>query len=88
MIKMGPFLILIVLTGTAFTMKVFSINSSEGNVQLSLAVLSNSPSLTLPEKFTVCFAMKQEKIDRSSPFLIRDRNSYSWIAPSIWNMGM
>ena len=30
------------------------------------------------------FAMKQDKIERSSPFLIRDRNSYS----SIWNMGM
>ena len=88
MIKMGPFLILIVLTETAFTMKVFSFNSSEGNVQLSSAVLSNSQSLALPEKFIVCFAMKQDKIDRSSPFLIRDRNSYLWIAPSIWNMGM
>ena len=87
MIKMGPCLILIVLTETAFTMKVFSFNSSEGNVQLSSAVLSNSPSLALLEKFTVCFAMKQDKIDRSSPFLIRDRNSYPWIAPSIWNLG-
>ena len=86
MINMGPFLILIVLTGTASTMKVFSFNSSEGNVPLSSAVLSNSPSLALLEKFIVCFAMKQDKIDRSSPFLIRDRNSYPWIAPSIWNM--
>ena len=87
MINMGPFLILIVLTGTASTMKVFSFNSSEGDVQLSSAVLSNSPSSALPENFIVCFAMKQDKIDRSSPFLIRDRNSYPWIAPSIWNMG-
>ena len=87
MIKMGPLLILIVLTGTASTMRVFSFNSSEGNVQLSSAVLSSSPSSALPEKFIVCFAMKQDKIDRSSPFLIRDRNSYPWIAPSIWNLG-
>ena len=71
MIKMGPLLILIVLTGTASTMRVFSFNSSEGNVQLSSAVLSNSPSSALPEKFIVCFAMKQEKIERSSPFLIK-----------------
>ena len=85
---MGPFLILVVLTGAASTMRVFSFTSSEGNVQLSSAVLSKSPSLALPEKFTVCFAMKQEKIDRSSPFLIRDRNSYPWIAPSFWNMVM
>ena len=87
MIKMGPFLVLVVLTGTASTMKVFSFTSSVGNVQLSSAVLSNGPSLALPEKFIVCFAMKQDKIDRSSPFLIRDRKSYSWIAPSIWNLG-
>ena len=40
--------------------------------------------MDLPEKFTICFAMRQDKIDGTSPFLIRDRNKYPRIAPSMW----
>ena len=85
---MGPAFFLIIFATSVVSIKVFSFNSTEENNQvLSSAVLLNGPSLELPEKFIVCFAFKQDKIDKRSPFLIRDRNNVPWIAPSVWNSG-
>ena len=70
------------------SMKVFSFNSTDDESdQFSSAVLVSSPKEALPEKFIACFSMKQDKIDNSSPFLIRDINKQPWIAPSVWNSG-
>ena len=75
-----------VLAGAASCIKEFSFTSSKENTQLSSAILPNSPIMDLPEKFTICFAMKKDKIDGTSPFLIRDRNKHPWIAPSMWKL--
>ena len=79
---------LLLFTTSVASIKVFSFNSTDDNDLLSSALLvQNQPWQLLPEKFTVCFAMKQDKIDGRSPFLIRDRNEQPWIALSIWNQG-
>ena len=68
------------------SMRVFVFNSTgDGEEAESTAILSKSPEQPLPENFTVCFAMKQDKIDGRSPLLIRDRNNQPWIAISIWD---
>ena len=85
LLKVGPAFWLFLFATSVTSIKVFSFNSTDENDQLSSAVLENSPSQELPEKFTVCFAMKQDKIDGRSPFLIRDINRNPWIALSIWN---
>ena len=85
--KIGLSLCLIVFARGAISIKVFSFNSSDEIDQLSSALLVNGPRKALPEKFTVCFAMKQDKIIWSSPFLIRDNNKQPWIAPSVGNSG-
>ena len=87
MLKIEFSLCLIVFVRSAISIKVFLFNSSDESAQLSTALLANSPRDVLPEKFTVCFAMKQDKIDQRSPFLIRDRNKQAWIAPSVWHSG-
>ena len=68
------------------SIKVFFFNSTDDNDPPSTAVLQ-SPRTALPEKFTLCFSMKEDKIDRRSPFLIRDKDDKPWIALSIWNEG-
>ena len=79
---------LLLYTTSVASIKVFSFNSSDDNDPPSSAVLlQNPPRQALPNKFTVCFAMKQDKMDGRSPFLIRDRNGQPWIAFSIWNQG-
>ena len=78
---------LIVFARSVISIKVFFFNSTDETDQLSSAVLVNSPKEALPEKFTVCFAVRQDKIDQSSPFLIRDNNKQPWIAPSVWHSG-
>ena len=80
---------LLLFVTSAASIKVFSFNSTDHNDQPSSALLQQkSPSWqTLPDKFTACFAMKQDKIDGRSPFLIRDRNERPWLALSIWNQG-
>ena len=78
---------LIVFARSVISIKVFSFNSTDESGQLSSAVLVNSPREALPEKFTMCYAVRQDKIDQSSPFLIRDQNKQPWIAPSIWHSG-
>ena len=87
MLKISLSLCLIVFAGSAISIKVFLFNSTDESAQLSTALLASSPRDALPEKFTVCFAMKQDKIDQRSPFLIRDRNKQAWIAPSVWHSG-
>ena len=87
LLKMRPAFWLFLFATSVISIKVFSFNSTDENDQLSSAVLENKSSQELPEKFTVCFAMKQDKIDRRSPFLIRDKNYHPWIALSIWNSG-
>ena len=84
---MGSAFLLILFATSVISIKVFSFSSTDKNDQLSSAVLENAASQDLPEKFTVCFAMKHDKIDRRSPFLIRDINKHPWIAPSTWNSG-
>ena len=72
---------LLLFTTSAASIKVFSFNSTDDNDLPSSALLvQNQPWQLLPEKFTVCFAMKQDKIDGRSPFLIRGRNEQPWIA--------
>ena len=79
---------LLLLTTSAASIKVFSFNSTDDNDPPSSALLlQNQPWQVLPEKFTACFSMKQDKIDGRSPFLIRDGNEQPWIALSIWNVG-
>ena len=79
---------LLLYTTSVASIKVFSFNSSDDNDPPSSAVLlQNPPRQALPNKFTVCFAMKQDKIEGRSPLLIRDRNGQPWIALSIWNQG-
>ena len=75
------------LTSSVNSMRVLSFNSTGDKNQLSQAVLMNNPDETLPEKFIFCFAVKQDKIDGTSPLLIRDRNMQPWIAVSIWKLG-
>ena len=80
--------VLIALASCVNSLKVFSFNSPTGDpYQLSKAVLLNSPKQNLPEKFTYCFSMKQDKVNGKSPFLIRDRNMQPWIAVSFWKWG-
>ena len=79
---------LLLFATSAASIKVFSFNSTDDNDPPSSALfLRNPPWQTLPDKFTACFAMKQDKIDGRSPFLIRDRNEQPWLALSIWNQG-
>ena len=68
------------------SIKVFFFNSTDDNDPVSTAVLQ-SPRRALPEKFTLCFSMKEDKIARRSPLLIRDKDDKPWIALSIWNEG-
>ena len=82
-----PLLLLLLFTTTVSSIKVFSFNSTDDNDLLSSAILVQRPTQALPEKFRACFAMKQDKIDGRSPFLIRDINDEPWIALSIWNQG-
>ena len=86
--RAGCGLHLLLLATTAASIKVFSFNSTDDNDPPSSALLlQDQPLNTLPEKFTVCFSMKQDKIDGRSPLLIRDGNEQPWIALSIWNVG-
>ena len=87
MLQIGLALWLTVLLRHVICIRVFSFNSTDESDQLSSVVLVNSPRGALPEKFTFCFAMRQDKIDQSSPLLIRDKNKQPWIAPSIWHSG-
>ena len=77
---------LLLFATSVASMRVFVFNSTgDGEEPESTAILSKSPEQPLPENFTVCFAMKQDKIDGRSPLLIRDRNNQPWIAISIWD---
>ena len=77
---------LILFTTSVTSTKVFFFNSTDDSEQpSSAAILLESPQQPLPEKFSVCFAMKQDKIDGRSPFLIRDKNDQPWIAFSVWH---
>ena len=77
---------LLLFATSVASMRVFVFNSTgDGEEPASTAILSKSPEQPLPENFTVCFAMKQDKIDGRSPLLIRDRNNQPWIAISIWD---
>ena len=77
MLKIEFSFCLIVFARSAISINVFSFNSTDESDQLSTVLLANTPRDVLPEKFTVCFAMKQDKIDHTSPFLIRLRFVYS-----------
>ena len=85
--KLAELQLLLFATSVA-SIKVFSFNSTDDNDPPSSAVFVQSPPWQiLPEKFTVCFSMKQDKIDGRSPLLIRDKHDQPWIALSIWNQG-
>merc|ERR1711971_823263 len=54
---------------------------------LSTVLLKESPKTSLPARFALCFAMKHDKIDGRSPFLLKDSKNMPWLALSIWNQG-
>ena len=68
-------------------MKVFSFNSAEDKNEPSSVILVRGPSQLLPERFAICFSMKQDKVDERSPLVIRDEDDQPWIALSIWLRG-
>ena len=72
-------------TSLATTIKVLSFNSSSKD-HLSSALLVQSTTLVLPERFIACFSMKQDKTERG-PLLIRDKNNQPWVALKILNYG-
>ena len=79
---------LVIFATSVTSMKVFLFNSTDESEQpATAALLLKSPEQALPERFTVCFAMKQDKVDGRSPFLIRDKHDHPWIALSIWDFG-
>ena len=84
---MRSIMLTLFLFATSVTsIKVFFFNSTDDNDPPSTALLQ-SPRRVLPEKFTLCFSMKEDKIARRSPLLIRDKDYKPWIALSIWNEG-
>ena len=72
-------------TSLAAAIKVLSFNSSSKD-HLSSALLVQSTTLVLPERFIACFSMKQDKTERG-PLLIRDKNNQPWVALKILNYG-
>ena len=72
-------------TSLATTIKVLSFNSSSKD-HLSSALLVQSTTQVLPERFIACFSMKQDKTERG-PLLIRDKNNQPWVALKILNYG-
>ena len=79
---------ILLLSSKSFAIKFFSFESrSEKTNELSKVVLEKSPEEALPERFILCFAMKQNNIDGRSPFLINDVNNEPWMAWSIWDVG-
>ena len=78
---------LIVLVTRVASIKVFSFESSKDNDVPSTVLLKDSPKASLPKRFVVCFAMKHDKIDGRSPFLLKDNVNMPWLALSVWNQG-
>ena len=78
--------LLILLTANlGSTIKVFSFNTTEVWEEYSCATLVQRPTKPLPERFIACFAMKQDKPDGRSPFLMRGQIGLPWIDFGIWN---
>ena len=79
--------LLVLMARVASSIKVFSFEPSKDNSVLSTVLLKESPKMSLPARFIVCFAMKQDKIDGRSPFLLKDSENMPWLAMSVWNQG-
>ena len=79
--------LIVLLTKVASSIKVFTFQPSKDNDVPSTVLLEDSPKTSLPARFIVCFAMKQDKIDGRSPFLLKDKENMPWLALSVWNQG-
>ena len=79
--------LLVLMARVASSIKVFSFEPSKDNSVLSTVLLKESPKMSLPARFIVCFAMKQDKIDGRSPFLLKDSKNMPWLAMSVWYQG-
>ena len=79
--------LLVLMARVASSIKVFSFEPSKDNRVLSTVLLKESPKMSLPARFIVCFGMKQDKIDGRSPFLMKDSENMPWLALSVWNQG-
>ena len=81
--------ILILFSSSVASIKIFSFEPVIDNEKngLSKVVLEKSPEEALPERFILCFAMRQNNIDGRSPFLINDKQNQPWLALSIWDVG-
>ena len=77
-------LLIFLTVNVVSSINVFSFNSTKDNDKYSSATLQQSPRKLLPERFITCFAMKQDKTDRS-PLLMRGKGGKPWIAFGIWN---
>ena len=85
--KLAQLQLILFTTSLVTSIKVFSFNSTGDKDPPSSALLVQSPEQDLPDRFTICFAMRQDKIDRQSPLIIRGKNREPWIAFSIWDQG-
>ena len=77
-------LLILLTANVCSSIKVFSFNSTGDKDFFSSASLVESPTKNLPIRFITCFAMKQDKTDRS-PILLRGDTGQPWIAFGIWN---
>ena len=78
--------ILILLSSCVVSIKIFSFDPGVDE-KLAKVLLEKSREEVLPERFIVCFAMRQNNIDGRSPFLITDKKKQPWLALSIWDVG-
>ena len=78
--------ILILLSSSVVSIKIFSFDPGVDE-KLAKVLLEKSREEVLPERFIVCFAMRQNNIDGRSPFLITDKKKQPWLALSIWDVG-
>ena len=79
--------LIVLISRVASSIKVFSFGPSKDSSALSTVLLKESPKTSLPARFALCFAMKHDKIDGRSPFLLKDSKNMPWLALSIWNQG-